>query len=178
MELYVVPNYFPTYKSSDIEHLVSVFLAGGITNCYNWQKEVFNYLRDHDNINPIDLRIYNPRRDHFDIENDSAKEQIEWEYNMINNEATIFSMYFCNSESDQPICMYELGMRLGKLKSMVMCSFKTGLSTIISIEDGYKRANDVIMQTKLAVPELKINLHATPESHAELILKEYYDIRI
>jgi hypothetical protein len=146
----------------------SVFLAGGITDCYDWQSDVIDCLKRYDN--SLNLIVYNPRRANFDINNDSAREQIEWEYDTINNKSDIFSMYFCSSESDQPICMYELGMRLGKLNREYS---PFGYRTIISIEDGYKRANDIIVQTKLAVPKLKINLHANPVSHANCIIEEY-----
>ena len=90
-------------------------------------------------------------------------------------------MYFCNSESDQPICMYELGMRLGKIVENPhgFLSLLNGThNTIISIENGYKRANDVTIQTRLACADtIKVHLHATPESHAKLIIDEYNSIK-
>ena len=154
---------------------ISVFLAGGITNCRNWQREVIEYLRQYDINNSLNLRVFNPRRDNFDITKDDPEKQIRWEYATINYRADIFSMYFCNSESDQPICMYELGMHLGKLSEKIRGDvWDHGLRTIISVEDGYKRANDVLIQTDLVLGSaLKVNLHATPESHAQLIIDEY-----
>jgi hypothetical protein len=158
---------------------ISVFLAGGITNCRDWQSEVIEYLKQYEVNNELDLRVYNPRRPNFNIETDDPEEQIRWEYNNIGS-ATIFSMYFCNSESDQPICMYELGMHLGRIGHITVSSLSLvyeNYNTIISIEDGYKRANDVIILTKLAcLDAIKVNLHATPESHAKLIIDKYNSI--
>ena len=37
----------------------SIFLAGGITGCPDWQKHVVTTLRD------LPVRIYNPRRSDF-----------------------------------------------------------------------------------------------------------------
>ena len=72
--------------------------------------------------------------------------------------------------------MYELGVRIGRIASRGFDHSK-GYRTIISIEDGYKRADDVIIQVGLALPDMKINLHATPASHAQLIIEEYNNIR-
>lgn len=153
----------------------SVFLAGGITDCPDWQSEVIKYLEKYDLNTRIRLKVYNPRRKNFDIHKDSAEEQIKWEYDMINR-SDIFSMYFCNSDSVQPICMYELGVRIGRIAGRGFDHSK-GYRTIISIEDGYKRADDVIIQVGLALPDMKINLHATPASHAQLIIEEYNNIK-
>jgi hypothetical protein len=170
MEVVIAPNERTLHRAK-----LSVFLAGGITNCHDWQSEVIEYLKQYEVNNELDLRVYNPRRPNFNIETDDPEEQIRWEYNNIKS-ATIFSMYFCNSESDQPICMYELGMHLGRKENFINYDPR-GFITIISVEDGYKRANDVIIQTKLACPDdaikAHVHLHATPESHAKLIIDEY-----
>ena len=179
MEVIVAPNNIDINSNFKL----SVFLAGGITNCHDWQSEVIEYLKHYETNNKLDLRVYNPRRPSFNIETDDPEEQIRWEYNNIKS-SQIFSMYFCNSESDQPICMYELGMHLGRIKenpSYAIRGFNSFLNktynTIISVEDGYKRANDVIIQTKLAcLDTIKVHLHATPESHAKLIIDEYNSI--
>ena len=84
-----------------------VFLAGGITNCPEWQVEVIDKLKDFSK-----GTLLNPRRKNFPINDPNAsREQIEWEFNAISN-CDIFSMWFCKGESDQPICMYELGRNL------------------------------------------------------------------
>lgn len=142
-------------KSND----VICFLAGGITNCDNWQQEVIKELSKFEHTD--NLVIFNPRRENFPIDDPSAsKKQIEWEYKWLNH-CDIFSMYFCNSNSVQPICFYELGRNLALMKYAV-----------ISVEEGFSRTNDVVIQTKLA-RELPVHLKATPESHAKYIYEMY-----
>jgi hypothetical protein len=149
---------------------VIVFLAGGITNCYNWQKEVIEELNKYPNTQ--NLIVLNPRRDNFPIGNpNAAREQIEWEFNGLHS-ADIFSMYFVNSESDQPICMYELGVHTTRANLT-----NKPFTIVISIEDGYKRENDVLIQTQLSMGDDSfINLNANPKNHAEAIYNDYIDI--
>lgn len=129
-----------------IDHIYdsSVFLAGGITNCPEWQDEIIELLK------PFEFGVvFNPRRKKFPINNIfAAEEQIVWEYNAL-NKSDVFSMWFCNSDSDQPICMYELGKHLEHRFNNNDLS-----NVIIGIEPGYKRENDVRIQTKLVSEEL------------------------
>lgn len=46
----------------------SIFLAGGITNCPNWQQEAISYL------SKLNLTIYNPRRENFPINDPNVSE--------------------------------------------------------------------------------------------------------
>lgn len=138
---------------------VTCFLAGGITNCDNWQQEVIKELSQFEHTD--NLVIFNPRRENFPIHDKSAsKKQIEWEFKHLQI-CDIFSMYFCNSESVQPICFYELGRNLALMK----CS-------VISVEEGFSRTNDVVIQTQLA-RNLPVYLDATPKSHAKYIYDLY-----
>ena len=156
---------------------VCVFLAGGITNCTNWQKEVIQTLRN--KMKAIDeaerrLVVFNPRRDYYPVHDPSAnQEQIEWEFKYLER-CHIFSMYFCSGESDQPICMYELGRHLRRIaternRTFVDCA-------IVTVEDGYKRHTDVLTQGRLASNgELAIatGSDATPSEHARRIVAAY-----
>lgn len=148
----------------------SIFLAGGITNCKDWQSQVINYLSEY--FNDTKIVIYSPRRENFPIDDPSAaEEQITWEYEHLNN-ARIFTMYFCNSESDQPICMYELGRYVEHMKHYYLDDYKDRI--VISIENGYKREKDVVIQMGLlGIPVL---LNATPQIHAELIKRAYMNL--
>lgn len=148
---------------------ISVFLAGGITNCWNWQQSVLtqlsssSYLTDH-------LVVFNPRRDNFPIEDpDASRAQIEWEFKYL-NQSNIFSMYFTSGQSTQPICMYELGRYL-EVNKLIHPS-----KSIISVESGYVRENDVIIQSELALGRDIINRKATSQSHAKLIYEAYLDL--
>lgn len=53
------------------------FLAGGITGCKDWQKQVIDYLENQPDTD--NLVIFNPRRENFPINDPSAaEEQIKW----------------------------------------------------------------------------------------------------
>lgn len=142
------------------EGIPAVFLAGGVTNCPLWQDEIIEILdRKSREREMEDFIVLNPRRKNFPIHDpNAAKEQITWEFRAIER-AEVFSMWFCNSPSDQPICMYELGRNL-------VCK----LWVCIGIEPGYRRENDVRIQTKLARPEVATFFNPTLGSHVEYIL--------
>lgn len=139
----------------------SVFLAGGITNCKEWQKEV---IREFEN---EDVSIFNPRQEHFDVNDKNASyNQILWEYERLER-MDIFSMYFCNDNSDQPICMYELGRNIVRMQNRFPNDWQDRI--IISVEDGYRRKQDVLIQTCLCAPALFVSGDADTQSHAYYI---------
>ena len=155
---------------------VSVFLAGGITNCPDWQKDIINKLQnDYTNLDDK-LVIFNPRRENFPIGDKSASyKQIEWEFNAL-EKADIFSMYFTSGISDQPICMYELGRYISRMQAKYPVDWKRRI--IISVEDGYKRKEDVLIQTHLACgADLFVNAQISDiinkDYHAEMIVRAY-----
>lgn len=152
MKIITAPNFEDT--DNDYGNDVTLFLGGGITNCPDWQKGVLGVLKDYDRSHPgvlNNLVVFNPRREKFDMSNrDEAKKQIEWEYNMIRN-SKIFSMYFSDGESDQPICMYELGNVLGKYSQDIREYGLYGTKRlVITSNPDYKRHFDVVTQTRLA----------------------------
>lgn len=122
----------------------SVFLAGGIQKCEPWQDQVIKdfYMRIAEpECEPVllDCCVYNPRRGDFgEMTEEKVREQIAWEYYAI-QAADVFSMFFCASESDQPICMFELGKALVRHQNIALC-----------VELGYLRAQDVHIQVELA----------------------------
>jgi hypothetical protein len=124
---------------------VFCFLAGGITNCAEWQDAVLDLLKDEDD----HLIIFNPRRKNFPINDPSASlEQIQWEFDYL-EECNIFSMYFDGpTKSDQPICFYELGRNIERMKQRFPNDWSKRI--IISVNSNFKRVDDVIIQTMLA----------------------------
>jgi len=119
---------------------VKMFLAGGITNCPDWQKEVLDQLKDIPN-----LTIYNPRRANFPIgDPNAAEQQITWEFNHLRDADII--IYWFSRGSLNPIVLFELG--------------KWGLSSqrpiLIGLDPEYERQQDVRIQTQLARPEITI----------------------
>lgn len=154
-----VENYYPTRTD------ILCFLAGGITQCADWQKEVIKELEKYDAPN---LVVFNPRRENFPIWNPNAsQEQIEWEFHWL-EQMDIFSMYFSAGESVQPICMYELGRNLA-----LMANRGITHQCVISVEKGYKREQDVVIQTKLATKQDLVFTDANPVIHAKRILDIY-----
>lgn len=126
------PNYeYPKDK-------VSIFLAGSITDCPDWNSEVVNKLKDED------IVIFNPRRKNFPIEDPKASdEQIRWEFTMLRN-ATIIPFWF-SKETLGPIVLYELGAH--SMTNKPIC---------IGVDKEYKRKQDVVIQTLLVRPDIKI----------------------
>lgn len=139
------------------------FLAGGIQKC-NWHSSVINALKEKD---PIHLTLINPKREVYPEGYDEVVRQISWEYTYLNkwldDDNYIFSMYFDNSESPQPICFYELGKYAEKAKNKV-----------ISVHPEFFRKDDVIIQCMLA--GIQVN-ECTSRKHAELIYREYLKIK-
>ena len=116
----------------------SVFLAGGITNCPDWQTEITNQLKDQD------IVVFNPRRTNFPIDDPNAAfDQIKWEHEML-RQADIIIFWFCK-ETMCPIVLYELGAH-----SM------TNKPIIIGVDPDYSRKQDVEVQTQLVRPDVKI----------------------
>ena len=146
------------------------FLAGGITNCAEWQDEVIKELESMEGLDH--LVIFNPRRKNFPIHDPNASnEQITWEFNNL-EQMDIFSMYFAYTEkSDQPICFYELGRNIVRMQNRFD---DIDDRIVISYEDKFKREQDVVIQSQLAnVPTGCIHVRATPLDHARAIASCY-----
>lgn len=157
MKVIIAPEYYVPTKEE-----VTVFLAGGITNCEDWQKEVIDYLKSLPEEKTDKLVIFNPRRDKWPKSSDTEeiRRQINWEADYIRS-SYIFSMYFTDTEkSDQPICFYELG------------KYAHSYNDIISYKEGFKRALDVEFQMSINGRSC-VHKNVTPEEHAKLIFEAY-----
>lgn len=82
---------------------ITLFLAGGISNCPTWQDDAVKMLAD------TDVVVINPRRE-GDLASDGeeAKKQIEWEFKML-RESDIILFWFPAGPSPCPIALFELG---------------------------------------------------------------------
>lgn len=170
MQIVTAPEAFQKKNSQ-----IGVFLAGGITNCSEWQSEVIECLINlskyvEDNLE--NLIIFNPRRKNFPIDDpNAANEQITWEFSFL-EKCDIFSMYFDYTEkSDQPICFYELGRNLIKMEIKFPEDFKKRI--IISYKENFKRAKDVEIQTNLALNIEEDYMIKQPVEHAIKIIEAY-----
>ena len=111
---------------------LKVFVAGGITNCPDWQQEFIQKFDGYEY-----LTLYNPRRKDFNVDNPYETEvQIAWEYRHL-EEADIIVFWFSKG-SPNPIVLYELGRYVGEKP------------ILIGIDPGYERTQDVLTQSKLA----------------------------
>lgn len=126
---------------------VRIFLAGGITNCKNWQADLIKKMKEQNIDEGIDLPIllFNPRRENFPIDDPNAsREQIEWEFNEL-RDAHIIIFWFSKG-SLNPIVLYELGM----------WGNSRGIPIVVGIDEGYERQQDVEIQTMLARDDVTI----------------------
>ena len=162
-------RYFPP-KS------LKVFLAGGICKCIGWQKMVIDGFDDEiqtDNSTYNELYLLNPRRTDWIDEPGAAERQIEWEFDMLER-CDMFTMYFAGGESDQPICMYELGRNILKMRYEYPTTWKERI--VITCDSSYRRLNDVLVQTRLATDgQIKVNVvdgaEESVKKHTEEIKK-------
>ncbi len=116
----------------------SLFLAGGITGCPDWQQEMVEALKN------SALVLFNPRRASFPIKDvHAAAAQIEWEYIHL-RKATAISFWFPH-ETLNPIALYELGAW-----SM------TNKPLFVGVDTSYRRIQDICIQTALARPDVQI----------------------
>jgi len=127
----------------------SLFLAGGITGCPDWQAEVVEKLEEgvqsqFSNDVLRRLVVLNPRRKTFNITDPlAAQDQITWEYNHLHH-ATLVLFWF-PKETLCPIVLYELGA-YGSLKSNIF----------VGTHPEYARRQDVEIQLALARPEIDV----------------------
>lgn len=116
----------------------SLFIAGGISNCRNWQADLAKCLGD------LPIVVFNPRRANFDVNDKSAAEkQIKWEYKAL-HDATYISFWF-SSETVQPITLYELGRWSMSNKPL-----------LVGCDPEYPRLKDVQIQLGLGRPDIEV----------------------
>lgn len=130
----------------------SIFLAGGVTGCPDWQSELIKKIQHKD------LVVYNPRRKTFDIKDKSASNvQIKWERDHL-SKSDVIVFWFCK-ETIQPITLFELGKY----------AFSWEHEIIVGVELGYPREVDVVTQLTLEMPEIII--YRTLDELAAVICK-------
>jgi len=122
----------------EVVHGFSLFLAGGITGCPDWQKELVKKLEK------LDITIFNPRRKKFPIDNPSESlKQIRWEHEHLRKASAISFWFPC--ETICPIVLYELGAWSMMDKKL-----------FVGVHPDYSRKQDVEIQTKFVRPDIKI----------------------
>lgn len=115
----------------------SLFLAGGITGCPDWQADLVKLL------DGVDATIFNPRRPDFPMgDKEAGRIQVEWEFQHLRR-ADFISFWFCE-ETIQPIALFELGAW-----SMVQSS-----KLFVGTHPNYERRFDIVTQLKLVRPDI------------------------
>jgi hypothetical protein len=120
----------------------ALFLAGGITDCPNWQQVAVQLVRQAG----IDWVILNPRRRRAveDEDEEAVAEQVAWESQHLRLARAVL-FWFPASTSVQPIALYELGWCVASAKELA-----------VGAEPGYPRRRDVILQLSLARAEITV----------------------
>jgi hypothetical protein len=134
-------RYFEAPHPAPALTMPSVFLAGGITGCPDWQADATAML-----LRQPRIVIVNPRRADFPMgDPDAGREQIIWEQrNLHAVDVTLF--WFPRSRSVQPIALYELGQALGE-----------GRRIAVGADPGFPRIDDVVVQCGFNRPDLTVH---------------------
>jgi hypothetical protein len=116
----------------------AVFLAGGISGCFDWQARVAELLGG------SELVVLNPRRRNFPMGDPSAaREQIAWEFRHLRR--AWGRAFWFPPETLCPIALFELGA----------WSMESG-PLFVGTDPDYARRVDVVEQLRLARPEVRV----------------------
>lgn len=117
----------------------SIFLAGGISGCPDWQTEAAQRLSS-------GVTVFNPRRDNFPITDPAAApEQVDWEYDHLLM-ADVVLFWFPESVVAQPIALLEFGV----------WALRSTKPVAVGADPRYPRAFDVRHQASLYQPDLTV----------------------
>jgi len=121
---------------------IKLFLAGGISNCPRWQDDICERLLKEKRFDQysMDIIIFNPRCKSIPEE----EPQIKWEHDKL-KKSNIISFWFSEG-SLNPITLFEYGSHLKSKKS----------DLVVGCHMNYQRRNNVIIQTKLEIPQFRI----------------------
>ena len=112
----------------------SVFLAGGISNCPQWQSYVKDSLVDIGN----ELTLINPRQQDYLFDDAvAARHQIGWEYEYLHRVDTI--AFWFPKETVCPISLFELGCAVTRSKN-------ESLRVFVGCHPEYSRKFDLEVQ--------------------------------
>lgn len=119
---------------------IAVFLAGGITNCPDWQNDLIAHIQTHFGGHE-DLIVYNPRRPTYEDNEQVARQQIAWErYHLWKSQIILF-WFPC--ETLCPITLFEYGYWLATLTQ------SGHPRLVVGCHPNYKRKLDLEVQTQL-----------------------------
>jgi Nucleoside 2-deoxyribosyltransferase like len=147
------------------KHIVTLrptmFIAGGISNCWDWQKPAVERL-----LAGTDLILFNPRRDGWNMEDsaEESKKQIRWEHTHLKQSDYI--LFWFPQETLCPITLLELGKYMMTDKALV-----------VGTHPNYGRRLDVIEQLQLERPD--VTVWSDLKEMIEAFIKDYdYQIKL
>lgn len=118
----------------------SLFLAGGISGCPDWQESVIQMLRPQLD---DDIVLINPRRKNFEASEAAAIAQIKWEFKRLRAASAI--LFWFPAETVCPITLFELGTMMRSRRPIY-----------VGCHPEYRRMLDVVTQVNLYRPEVEI----------------------
>lgn len=137
----------PEEESSDDKYVGRLFLAGGISNCPDWQTELLQHPKLKWIVDAYSLKatVFNPRRIDFNMNdpNESVR-QINWEFRYLQKCDKI--LFWFPKETLCPITLFEYGKWIGSNKTL-----------FVGCHNDYARKMDLFVQTSLARPTQKIH---------------------
>lgn len=141
----------------------TLFLAGGISNCSDWQKYFINMIKmEYYHYSPdshYSLLCLNPRRSTFDVNNPKESElQIKWEFDRLKESDNI--VFWFPQETLCPITLFEYGKHFTDRNKRLF----------VGTHKNYKRRFDIVYQTKLERPDIII--HDNLDSLIEEVVQE------
>lgn len=128
----------PEYRDAD-PAAPSVFLAGGISSCPDWQARVVAMLAGRDVV------LFNPRRPAYGESEEAARAQIAWEFAHLRRASAVL-FWFPGGPSPCPIALFELGA----------CAQWPDKPLFVGCGPAYSRRIDVEVQLSLVRPEVRV----------------------
>ena len=115
----------------------SIFLAGGIKGCPDWQAYAVNRLKH------TQFVVLNPRRPEFSPSEEEGRAQIRWERFHLEQADEV--LFWFPQETVCPISLFELGTWLYTRKVL-----------LVGCHPKYPKRFDVQVQSRLARPEMDL----------------------
>ena len=131
----------------------SLFLAGGITGCDDWQARAAAMLGE------TDLVVLNPRRANFPMNDSNESErQIKWEHRHLKRASGI--LFWFPKQTLCPITLFEYGRWIAAHKLIVDGAEPLQIipkPLFVGCDMEYARSNDLWVQSKLERPKLLLH---------------------
>jgi hypothetical protein len=161
-------QYIEAPQAAWIKNKYSIFLAGGISNCSDWQSEVAAKLAVFEH-----LTVVNPRRKDYNCD-DPAQEKIQITWEHLKLREVNQTLFYFAPETLCPITLFEYGSaleRLIQLRSELDIMF-------VACHPDYKRKNDVLIQTELMTNRVKVRDSLDAAMEDVVKFNEYIELKL